>query len=93
MYFAKFFYKIRIFDSYSLKDKRKTRTSLIKKIQSTYKISVAEVGDQDIHNSLALACSMVGSKRAILEEVFYGIIKLVEQTYDVEVYESDYQEY
>lgn len=93
MYFAKFFYRIRIFDSYSLKDKRKTRTSLIKKIQSTYKISVAEVGDQDLYNSLALACSMVGSKRSILEEVFYSIIKLIEETYDVEVYESDYQEY
>lgn len=93
MYFAKYFFRIRIYDSYSLKDKRKVTKSIVSKIQNKYHISVAEVDDQDIYNSLCLACAMVSNNIGLLENTFYGIRKNIEANYQVDIYESYYEVY
>ncbi len=92
MFFAKYIYRMRLFNSNSLKDKRSIRSSIIKKVQHKYNIAIAEVGDQDVHNSLLLACANVSYDQVNLEKTYYSILDLIE-TYDLEVYETNYLEY
>lgn len=93
MFFGKYYYQMRIFDSYSLKDKRKVRKSIIIKVQNKFKVSIAEVGDQEIYNSLCIACASVASSYEIIEKTFNGIRNFIEANYDVEIYESFYEGY
>lgn len=92
LFFAKYLYRMRLFNSNSLKDKRSFRSSIIRKIQNKYNIAVAEVGDQDVHNSLFLACANVSYDKCNLEKTYYSVLDLIEN-YDLEVYETDYVEY
>lgn len=79
-------------DSFSLKDKRMRRSSIIKRLQNKYKIAVAEVGDYEIHNSLYIACANVSNNRDILRKTFDEALNMIERD-DVEVYDSFYEEY
>ncbi len=92
MYFAKYVYKMKLLDSFSLKDKRSIRRSIISKIQNKFKVSIAEVEDADIHNVLCLAGANVSYSRHILEKAYYEILDLIE-TYELEVYDTYYEEF
>lgn len=92
MFFAKYIYRMRLFNANSLKEKRSLKSSIIRKIQNRYNIAVAEVGDQEVHNSLLLACANVSYDKCNLEKTYYMVLDLIE-TYELEVYESDYLEY
>lgn len=59
--------KLQIPQASSLKDKRRAVKSFKDRMRSGHNVSVAEVGDQDVHRSALLAVAMVGGSRQYIE--------------------------
>lgn len=76
---------IRLFDSYSLKDKRQVVKSIVDKGQHKFKISVAEVGAYDLHNQALIGFGIVTNSNRQGEQVLNQVIRFVEETYPVEI--------
>lgn len=93
MYFAKFYYRARLFASYSLKDKRKIRMSILDKLERDFKLSAIEAEDQDLINSLIIACARVSLDRESNRRNFEKIRAFMEEYYELEIYEAFYEEF
>lgn len=93
MYFAKFYNRARLFASYSLKDKRKIRMSILDKLERDFKLSAIEAEDQDLINSLIIACARVSLDRESNRRNFEKIRAFMEEYYELEIYEAFYEEF
>lgn len=76
-----------IYDSYSLKDKRRVMKSIIKKMHTKYNISIAEVGKLDKLNQGMLGIAIVGNDAVFCQKVFDQVLNEIEASYEIEVYE------
>ncbi|MDO5716875.1 MAG: DUF503 domain-containing protein [Tissierellia bacterium] len=61
-------YRLRLFSVDSLKEKRKIRQSLIKRLQNKFHISVAETGEQDSFHVLVIAVALVSNDYTFLRK-------------------------
>ena len=93
MYFAKFYYRARLFASYSLKDKRKIRRSILDRLANDFRLSAIEAEDQDTINDLVIACARVSLDRKSNRRTFEKIRAFMEESYELEVYEAIYEEF
>lgn len=83
---------LRIYDSYSLKDKRSTVKSIINRLNQRYNVSIAEVGEQDMLNVAHMGIAIASSSARICQQVFDQIAADVENQYEVEIFEMiEYQ--
>ncbi|MCT4634544.1 MAG: DUF503 domain-containing protein [Firmicutes bacterium] len=82
---------IRIFDSYSLKDKRSVIKSIIQKSKQKFNISISEVDFQDIHNLAKLGVAVVSNDFSHNQKVIDSLIHFIEENYAVEI--SDIEDY
>lgn len=80
--------RIRIYDSFSLKDKRKTVNSILDYARFNLNVSAAEVGDQDMINLAGLAFVVVTSDNSLGESILAKIIRKIETNYQVEIIEE-----
>ncbi|ACI18879.1 DUF503 domain-containing protein [Dictyoglomus thermophilum] len=82
---------ISIPESFSLKEKRKVKRSIVDKVRSKFNVSIAEVDSQEIWNELVLGISIVSTESKYIYEVMSEIIKLIEEQKDTELidYEID----
>jgi len=82
---------ISIPESFSLKEKRKVKRSIVDKVRSKFNVSIAEVESQEIWNELVLGISIVSTESKYIYEVMSEIIKLIEEQKDTELidYEID----
>ena len=82
---------ISIPESFSLKEKRKVKRSIVDKVRSKFNVSIAEVDSQEIWNELVLGISIVSTESKHIYEVMSEIIKLIEEQKDTELidYEID----
>ncbi|MCX7721080.1 MAG: DUF503 domain-containing protein [Dictyoglomus thermophilum] len=82
---------ISIPESFSLKEKRKIKRSIVDKVRSKFNVSIAEVDSQEIWNELVLGISIVSTESKYIYEVMSEIIKLIEEQKDTELidYEID----
>lgn len=55
--------ELRLEDSHSLKDKRHWVKGVKDRLRSGHNVAVAEIGDQDLHNSAVLAAVTVSASR------------------------------
>lgn len=78
----------RIFESNSLKDKRRIVQSVLTKVRNRFNLSAAEVGLQDQWQSTELAFACVGSHRKTIEQELRRASELVEQTYEIEIVDA-----
>lgn len=76
---------IRIFDSFSLKDKRSIIKSIIKKTHNKFNVSISEVEYHDTLNKSALGVAIVSNSNTLNEQIFNKIIQFIEDNYEVEV--------
>lgn len=76
-----------IYDSYSLKDKRRVMKSIIKKMHNKYNISIAEVGKLDKLNQGMLGIAIVGNDAVFCQKVFDQVLNEIEANYEIEVHE------
>lgn len=70
---------------HSLKEKRMVIKSLIKRISNTFNVSVSEVGNQDLHQSLVIGIAGICGSSAIIDSTMEHIITFIENNTDAEI--------
>ncbi|WP_373790923.1 DUF503 domain-containing protein [Jeotgalibaca porci] len=87
MFFINRVLSFKIYDSYSLKDKRSTVKSLIKRIHNRYNVSIAEVGEQDMLNVSKIGIAITSSSQLIAQQTLDAVIEEIEARYEIEVFD------
>ena len=65
--------ELRIEHAHSLKEKRHVVKSLKDRLRHKFNVSVAEIDDQDLHNSAVLAVATVSSSRPFAETILRAV--------------------
>ena len=73
----------------SLKDKRQVCRSLIDKTRQRFNASVAEVGAQDIYQTMTIGIAVVSGDAAHAQNSLEEIIRFMEEHADAELTEVD----
>jgi len=71
----------------SLKDKRQVRRSLIDKTRQRFNVSIAEVGTQDIHQTLTIGIAVVSGDAAHAQRSLDEVIRFMEANVEAELIE------
>ena len=87
MFFINRVLTFKIYDSYSLKDKRSTVKSLIKRIHNRYNVSIAEVGEQDMLNVSKIGIAITSSSQLIAQQTLDAVIEEIEARYEIEIFD------
>jgi len=74
-----------IYDSFSLKDKRRVVKSLIERVKHNFNVSIAEVDNLDKHNFATVGVAVVSNEHAFIDRVFDKLIAFVESSFAVEI--------
>lgn len=79
--------KIRLYASWvhSLKKKRMVVKSILAKIRNKYHVSVAEVEDQDVHQSIIIGVASIVPHNAQADGVMDEIVHFIEQNTEAEI--------
>ena len=77
--------KLRASWVHSLKEKRMVVKSIIQKLKNKFNISVNEVEDQDIHQSIVIAISSICSSSSQVDSTMENIINFIELNTDEEL--------
>ncbi|WP_262122085.1 DUF503 domain-containing protein [Anaerococcus sp. Marseille-Q5996] len=77
--------EIKIYDSFSLKDKRKVVKSIIDYARNTLKISSAEISANDIKNFAHLGFVTISNQNDRAKEFLENLLIRIEKNYPVEV--------
>lgn len=70
---------------HSLKEKRMVVKSIVQKLKNKFNVSVGEIENQDIHQSIVIGISGICSNNAIADSTFENIIKFIEFNSDAEI--------
>lgn len=78
--------EIRLYASWvhSLKEKRMIIKSLIAKIRNKFNVSIAEVDDQDVHQSIVLGLACVAGNTALADSIMDNVITFIENNSETE---------
>jgi len=71
--------------SASLKDKRQVRRSLVDKTRQRFNASVAEVGTQDVHQTLTIGVAVVSGDASHAQNMMDEIVRYMEGHADAEL--------
>lgn len=77
--------ELHIPESRSLKAKRKVIKSLVERIHSRYRVSVAEIGHHELHQRSEIGIAVVARSEQDVERVMDGIRRLVDERLDAVV--------
>lgn len=79
--------KIKLYTSWvhSLKEKRMIIKGLMSKIRNKFQVSVAEVEDQDVHQSMVIGIAAIVPHSAQADHLMDEIIKFVELNTEAEI--------
>lgn len=70
---------------HSLKEKRMVVKSIVQKLKNKFNISVAEVDEQDIHQTIVIGIAAVCGSSAQVDSTMENIIDFVEANTDAEL--------
>ena len=73
----------------SLKDKRQVCRSIIDKSRQRFNASIAEVGTQDIHQTLTIGIAVVSGDISHAQNTLDGIIRFMEEQVEGELVEIE----
>ena len=71
--------------SHSLKEKRMVVKSIVQKLKNKFNISVAEVDDQDIHQTIVIGVAGICGTTAQVDSTMENIINFIECNTDAEI--------
>jgi len=77
--------QLRLYDTFSLKDKRSVIKSIIHKVQNKFNISISEVADHDMLNKATLGIAIVSNSHQHNNQSISSLIDFIENTYEVEL--------
>ncbi len=75
----------KIFDSFSLKDKRRVLKSIIDRTKRMFNVSVAEVDNNDVLNYATLGYAYVSNSKKMAESIFDKILNFYTVNFDIEI--------
>ena len=75
--------------AHSLKDKRMVARAIIDKARHKFNASVAEVGTQDAHQTLAIGIAVVSGEFSHARDMLDEIIRFMEENTDAEFVSSE----
>jgi len=82
--------ELRLPENQSLKGKRRVIKSIITRLQNRYKVSVAEVDNQNLWQLATLGIACVSNHRRHADETLSNVVKFIVQNYpDVELLSSE----
>jgi len=64
---------------HSLKEKRQLVKSLVDKTRHKFNVAIAEVADQDVHQTLSIGIAVVSSTHSHAEKMLHEIIRYMEE--------------
>lgn len=70
---------------HSLKEKRMIVKSLIGKIKNKFNVSIAEVDDQDMHQSIVLGLACVAGNTVLADSTMDHVIEFIENSTEAEI--------
>lgn len=82
-----------IYESDSLKDKRRVVKSIVEKMHRKYNVSVAEIAEMDVLNKAVIGFGVVSNNRKICHQVLQRIINDIDDKYDVEIIDTNILDY
>lgn len=74
---------------HSLKEKRMIVKSLLAKLRNKFQISAAEVGDQDIHQSIVIGTAAIVPHSAQADSLMDEIVRFVEENTEAEIVQEE----
>lgn len=74
-----------IHENHSLKGKRQVVRKTVDRIRSRFSVAVAEVGDQDLWQSILLGVAVVGSDSRVVRSVMDKVVNFIEELHLSEV--------
>ena len=70
---------------HSLKEKRMVVKSLIDKARNKFNISIAEISEQDTHQTIVLGMACVAGTAALADSMIESILMFIENNTDAEI--------
>lgn len=77
---------------HSLKEKRMVVKSIIQRLKNKFNISVGEVGEQDIHQTIVIGITGVCGSTAQVDSTMENVIKFIEDNTDAEIIKIENEE-
>jgi len=74
---------------HSLKEKRMVVKSLLERIRNRFRVSAAEVEDQDIHQSVVIGVAAIVPHSAQADSLMDEIVSFVEQNTEAEIVKEE----
>lgn len=69
----------------SLKEKRMVVKSLLSKVQNRFNVSAAEIGEQDVHQTIVLGIAAVAGDTAQANSIIDNVVNFMEQNTEAEI--------
>lgn len=70
---------------HSLKEKRMVVKSLVQRLKNKFNVSVSEIDEQDIHQTIVIGIAGIGGTSAQLDSTMENIISFIENNTDAEL--------
>lgn len=84
---------LRIYESYSLKDKRRIVKGIVERAHQRHNVSSAEVDEMDTLNKAVIGFGMVSNDYKICRKVLQNIINKIDTNHEVEIIHIEWLEY
>lgn len=89
MAFAGMEISFRLFDAYSLKDKRSVVKSIIHRMHNKFNISIAEIDQQYMLNEAVIGMSVVSNTYALCHQMLDHVLAEMEEQFEIEVFKVE----
>ncbi|MEG2934899.1 MAG: DUF503 domain-containing protein [Clostridium sp.] len=70
---------------HSLKEKRMVVKSLVQRVKNKFNVSVSEIDEQDIHQTIVIGIAGIGGTSAQLDSTMENIVNFIENNTDAEI--------
>lgn len=70
---------------HSLKEKRMVVRSVIAQVQNKFKVAIAEVGENDTHQTIVLGIACVSGDMAHADSILDHVLNFIEQSTEAEI--------
>lgn len=72
-----------------LKEKRMEVKSIVSKVRNKFNVSVAEVQDQDVHQTIVIGISCVSTSQSHANSILDGVLNYIESSFEPEIVDYD----
>lgn len=70
--------RLIIYDTFSLKEKRRILKSIVEKVRNRFPVSIAEVGDHELWQSAIIGCCLVSNEQVFVRSAIDKVIRFIE---------------